>query len=157
MQQVLESEQAEALTYVLEAGMQLGTGRGSRHGRSGVAGKTGTSNDHRDSWFAGYDAQKVGIVWVGRDDNKVTKLTGSTGALTIWDPIFSDLGIEPIVHADTSRVRDVEYASGLLAQPECAITVRIPVSAPESLPIKPGCGIKEESDRRWRLPFWNNR
>jgi len=156
MQTVVDPEDAEALTYVLESGMQLGTGRGSRHARAGVAGKTGTSNDYRDSWFAGFDARKVGIVWIGRDDNQAMGLTGSTGALAIWDPIFTDLGVEPVTHEDTSKVRDVEYATGLLANPACAVTVRLPVNAPETLPSKPGCGITEETDQRWRWPFWDN-
>ena len=157
MQPVVDPEDAEALTYVLESGMQHGTGRGSRHARAGVAGKTGTSNDYRDSWFAGFDDRKVGIVWIGRDDNQAMGLTGSTGALAIWDPIFSDLGVEPIIHQDTGNVRDVEYATGLLANPECAITVRLPVNAPETLPSKPGCARTEETDQRWRWPFWENR
>lgn len=156
MQQVLDSAQADALTYVLEGGMQLGTGRGSRHSRAGVAGKTGTSNDFRDSWFAGYDARKVGIVWVGRDDNKATGLTGSTGALTIWDPVFADLGVDPIVHDEDSAVRDIEYSTGLLATPDCAVTVRVPVSAPESLPVKLGCGLREDTEIKSRWPFWGN-
>ncbi len=156
MQTVVDPKDAEALTYVLESGMQLGTGRGSRHARAGVAGKTGTSNDYRDSWFAGFDARKVGIVWIGRDDNQAMGLTGSTGALAIWDPIFSDLGIEPITHEDTSTLRDVEYATGLLALPTCAVTVRLPVTTTETLPSKPGCGIPAETDQRWRWPFWDN-
>ncbi|MCP5181221.1 MAG: transglycosylase domain-containing protein [Pseudomonadales bacterium] len=156
MQQVVATADAEALSYVLEGGMRLGTGKGSRHSNAGAAGKTGTSNDFRDSWFAGFDARKVGIVWVGRDDNKVTGLTGSTGALAIWDPIFTDLGIDPIVHAEETSVRDVEYDTGLLASPDCAITVRVPLRDPDTLPVKEGCGIKPAEEDRWRWPWWNN-
>lgn len=162
MEKAIEPAHAEALTYVLEAGMKLGTGRGSRHSGKGVAGKTGTSNDFRDSWFAGFDARKVGIVWIGRDDNKVTGLAGANGALTLWDPIFSELGVEPIVHADDPDVRDVEYSTGLLAAPWCATTVRLPVSEPATLPYKEGCGIEapqqtQDVDGGWRWPFWDNR
>lgn len=160
MEKAIEGEHADALTWVLEAGMKLGTGRGSRHSGKGVAGKTGTSNDFRDSWFAGFDARKVGIVWIGRDDNKVTGLAGANGALTLWDPIFSDLGVEPITHADMSRVRYVEYSTGLLAAPHCAITVQIPVNEPETLPYKEGCGIEAPATTKesgWRWPFWDNR
>lgn len=160
LEKAIEPEHADALTWVLQAGMTLGTGRGSRHSGKGVAGKTGTSNDFRDSWFAGFDARKVGIVWIGRDDNKVTGLAGANGALTLWDPIFADLGVEPIVHADESQVRDVEYNTGLLAAPFCAVTVRIPVKEPETLPYKEGCGIEAPdtaTDSGWRWPFWDNR
>ncbi|NOG59176.1 MAG: penicillin-binding protein 1B [Proteobacteria bacterium] len=49
-----------------------------------LAGKTGTTNALRDSWFAGFGDRLLAVVWVGRDDNKTAKLTGSTGAMQIW-------------------------------------------------------------------------
>ena len=49
-----------------------------------LAGKTGTTNDYRDAWFAGYSGNYVSVVWVGRDDNKPIGLGGGTGALPIW-------------------------------------------------------------------------
>ena len=53
-----------------------------------VAGKTGTTNDSRDSWFAGFSAEHLGVVWVGRDNNKPTGLTGATGAMQVWADIM---------------------------------------------------------------------
>ena len=49
-----------------------------------LAGKTGTTDDLRDSWYAGFGAKRLSVVWVGRDDNKPAKLTGSSGALQVW-------------------------------------------------------------------------
>lgn len=64
-----------------------------------VAAKTGTSNDQRDAWFMGFDNRHLGVVWVGRDDNKPMPLVGSTAALPIWLESFKALGVEPLIPA----------------------------------------------------------
>lgn len=61
-----------------------------------AAGKTGTTDDLRDSWFAGYSEGLLGVVWIGRDDNLPTKLTGSTGALQVWIDIVDALQPKPL-------------------------------------------------------------
>jgi penicillin-binding protein 1B len=58
-----------------------------------LAGKTGTSNDLRDSWFVGYDAKHLVTTWVGRDDNKSSGLTGSSGALTVFSHFMNNVGV----------------------------------------------------------------
>lgn len=55
------------------------------------AGKTGTSNDSRDSWFAGYTGSHLAVVWVGDDRNRPTGLYGSTGAMRVWSALFKRL------------------------------------------------------------------
>ena len=60
-----------------------------------LAGKTGTTNDFRDSWFAGYGDDLVGVVWLGYDDNRSTGLTGATGALRVWTAVMQELAIQP--------------------------------------------------------------
>jgi penicillin-binding protein 1B len=54
-----------------------------------MAGKTGTTNDLRDSWFAGYDSNKMVVVWLGHDDNAPLPVTGGSGALPIWADIIA--------------------------------------------------------------------
>ncbi len=62
-----------------------------------LAGKTGTTNDLRDTWFAGFGDRLLGVVWVGRDDNSPTKLTGSTGAMQVWLGIMKQLKPVPLM------------------------------------------------------------
>jgi penicillin-binding protein 1B len=61
------------------------------------AGKTGTSNDSRDSWFAGYTGDHLAVAWVGNDQNQPTGLYGATGAMRVWSAIFRELPSAPLV------------------------------------------------------------
>lgn len=88
----LPKEQAIAADtdFLIQYAMQqvVNTGTATRLGNAfpgvGLAGKTGTSNDSRDSWFAGFDERNVAAIWVGRDDNGKTSLYGSSGAMAVY-------------------------------------------------------------------------
>ncbi len=82
----LSPETAYLVTSVLQGVLDRGTGSGARHQglEDPLAGKTGTTNDRRDSWFVGYSPERVSLVWVGYDDNATTRLSGSRAALPIW-------------------------------------------------------------------------
>ncbi|PQJ58710.1 penicillin-binding protein 1B [Vibrio jasicida] len=84
--QAVDQQAAWLTTYAMKQGVAQGTGRflQSQFSWVALAGKTGTSNDSRDSWFVGVDGREVTTVWLGRDDNKSTKLTGSSGALRVY-------------------------------------------------------------------------
>jgi penicillin-binding protein 1B len=83
---VLEPEVAYVVTALLQGVLQHGTGAGvHRYGlHDPLAGKTGTSNDSKDSWLAGYAPDRTTVVWVGYDENLPTRLGGARGALPIW-------------------------------------------------------------------------
>ncbi len=69
-----------ALQFALQAVLREGSGRSVYNSfpeSLPLAGKTGTTNDQRDSWFAGFSGEHLAVVWVGRDDNSQTPLTGA--------------------------------------------------------------------------------
>jgi len=111
-----------------------------------VAGKTGTTDDLRDSWFAGFSGDRLGVVWVGRDDNASTGLSGSSGALHIWRNLFKYLG-DPGVNRPVAEGIEYDWidpASGLLADSGCEDAVQLPFitgSAPrQNAPCAKGGG-----------------
>jgi penicillin-binding protein 1B len=96
-----------------------------------VAGKTGTTNDLRDSWFAGFSADYLGVVWVGRDDNASSGLTGASGALPVWAHIMRGLHQESI---SLSPPHGVEWSwidanNGLRGDAGCEQALRMPFIA----------------------------
>ncbi len=125
--------------------MERGSGASSRaYLPSGlvVAGKTGTSSDYRDSWFAGFSGSHLAVVWIGYDDNAPTGLTGSSGSLAVWGRLMGGLGTTswgaPL--PDGLQETWIEFPTGLGAKPGCveeAVSVVIPMGV--ELPMKPEC------------------
>ncbi|WP_425493948.1 penicillin-binding protein 1B [Lysobacter gummosus] len=94
---------ARLITIALQQAITNGTGRqlvGDGLGRLSPAGKTGTSNDGRDSWFAGWTGDHLAVIWVGNDQNQTTGLYGATGAMRVWSAIFSRLPTAPLKVTD---------------------------------------------------------
>ncbi len=61
-----------------------------------IAGKTGTTNERRDSWFVGYTRDRLGVAWVGLDDNRPAGVTGSNAAMQVWAGLFRALPLNPV-------------------------------------------------------------
>jgi penicillin-binding protein 1B len=91
---------ARLVTLALQGAVTSGTARplvADGLGGLAPAGKTGTSNDSRDSWFAGYTGDHLAVVWVGNDENAPTGLYGATGAMRVWSSLFRELPSAPLV------------------------------------------------------------
>lgn len=93
-----------------------------------VAGKTGTSDDLNDSWFAGFSGDTVAVVWVGYDDNRTTGLTGATGALPIWSKLMKSVSSSSfeVLMPDNISMQWIDRESGLLSGKGCENAIELP-------------------------------
>jgi penicillin-binding protein 1B len=125
----------QLVTYAMQQVAVRGTAHSITDGGLGwmhAAGKTGTSDMQRDSWFAGFTGDRLAVVWVGRDDNKSTGLWGSSGALKVWENLFQNLPTRPL-HVDDSS-GTLQYAwinpkTGHTTDPQCPDARRMPFIA----------------------------
>ncbi|HSG88170.1 MAG TPA: transglycosylase domain-containing protein [Pseudomonadales bacterium] len=141
--QVADPRDVLQVNHALKTVMTRGTGKGSLYAGRGVAGKTGTSDDFRDAWFAGFDANLLAIVWVGHVDNESTGLTGSSGALPVWDALMSELAVTPVTIPvpNDYLLREIDFATGELADASCGDPVTVPLPSDLRLPPKAGCPV----------------
>lgn len=125
---------AYLITTVLQGVLDRGTGQRSRALGlvDPLAGKTGTTNRGRDSWFAAYSPERATLVWVGRDDDQATPLSGSRAALPIFVQFALAVrppgGFEPFAPPQGVKVVLIDPATGFLATDRC------PEVRPEAFP-----------------------
>ncbi|MDM8516741.1 penicillin-binding protein 1B [Desulfobacterales bacterium HSG16] len=119
------------LNKILQAVVVEGTARQLRNllpKDLGIAGKTGTTNDLRDSWFAGFTGNRLGVVWIGRDDNKPCELTGASGALRVWAAMMKSIKIEPLELPQPENViwTAIDPETGFKLEQTCESAIAIP-------------------------------
>lgn len=124
VRQVLDPSVTYIVNTILQEVMHEGTGRSaysSFPADYGLIGKTGTTNDSKDSWFAGYTGDYLSVVWIGRDDNKPAGLTGASGALQVWTSLMKQISTQPVtlIPPDNIRTVWVDPVNGLLANENC--------------------------------------
>lgn len=151
----VEAVAAAAPVYLLTTALQGVVKDGTAQGLNNwvpadihVAGKTGTTDDLRDSWFAGYTGNHVAVVWVGRDDNKSTGLTGSNGALTVWGEMMKNLQPEPLQPGvpDDIELVAVDPPAGASHKDACRASLLLPFikgsMPPGAMPCEPSDGLQ---------------
>jgi penicillin-binding protein 1B len=145
----VEEAAPSAAVYQLDRMLMLVTTNGTARDAASrlprglvAAGKTGTSSDTRDSWFAGFTGSYVAVAWVGYDDNRVTGLTGAAGAMPVWADTLARLksaSFQP-VPPESLEDRWIGFGDGLETSPACSADA-VDISVPKGtvLPAKPGC------------------
>jgi penicillin-binding protein 1B len=154
-------EVAGVLNYALTQVVEQGTAKAlpgliGRH--AVIAGKTGTTNDRRDSWFVGYTRNRIAVAWVGEDDNRPAGVTGSNAAMQLWAGLFRNLPFEAV----DLRLPDgafwlwVEPGSGKLSADHCDGAVQIPFVDGSEPHEMSACAARMQEDDRdsfWRKWF----
>jgi penicillin-binding protein 1B len=136
------------LTYALQEVVRSGTARSlaAPVAALGVAGKTGTTDDLRDSWFAGYSGEHVAVAWIGRDDNTPIGLTGTTGALRLWGRVFSGLETTPLtpLPPEGTQLAWLEFDPPRRSAEGCPGAVQLPLATAALPPDASPCGQRAE-------------
>lgn len=131
VKQTVKTEPIYLLQKAMQQTVKQGTARylNSRFDTElNLAGKTGTSDSQRDSWFSGFSGDRLAVVWVGRDDNESMPITGASGALRVWADAMSDLPLKPLYPLPTEFIEEywVEPQSNLLTKEKCEGAMLMP-------------------------------
>jgi penicillin-binding protein 1B len=142
------------LHYALREVVREGTGRGVYRRLAEdfhVAGKTGTTNDGRDSWFAGFSGDLLAVTWVGRDNNEATGLTGSSGALRVWADFMAEGATRPLSYRMPSGVElhRIDERSGALTGEGCDNARLMPFIVGSEPSARTGCSPRASGIRGW--------
>ncbi len=142
------------LTYALRSVMREGTGRGAYKylpAKFDVAGKTGTTNDGRDSWFAGFSGDLLAVTWVGRDDNGSTGLTGGSGALKVWAHFMAAASERPLGYRmpDGMQTFWIDDQNGYLTGKGCPHSRLVPFITGSEPGRSTGCAPRASGAKGW--------
>ncbi len=139
VEQAFAPEPMYLLTAAMQDVVREGTAQGLKNflpPELAVAGKTGTTDEQRDAWFAGFTGDRLGVVWIGYDDNRAARLSGAAAALPVWGDMMAALAPEPLALAKPDRIELVwiDPQTGLRGSMSCAGALVLPFvqgSAPE--------------------------
>lgn len=146
----------EAATYLLNYALYKvttdGTAKrvGANFGRVNMAGKTGTTDDYRDSWFSGFDRNNVVTVWVGNDDNQPVNLTGAGGALPVFINYMKSQAPKSLSRRfpEGLGIAHFDAKSGAVVVAGCAGSLSVPAILDVLPPAQQDCAGKPVKEKR---------
>jgi len=157
VEQAFPAEPMYLLTAAMQGVVREGTGQGLKNWLApeiAVAGKTGTTDEQRDAWFAGFTGDRLAVVWIGYDDNRAARLLGATAALPVWGELMAALDPEPLALPRPDGIESVviDPQSGLRADSGCPGAIELPFaqgSAPAGrAPCATSVGVAVEEVKR---------
>ena len=154
--QRIRPEPVHLLKFAMKQTFITGTARG--YPRKTIeswqaGGKTGTSDDQRDSWFVGFAGELLVLVWLGFDDNRPTPLTGRSGALEVWKNFINEVQPSSIEKTSLSRIRYVwtDKQDGLVSGEKCKNSLLVPFiigTEPNRIPfVRNKCASKPKRNK----------
>ena len=141
VEQAFPPEPIYLITAAMQGVVREGTAQSLRSylpPEIGAAGKTGTTDEQRDAWFAGFTGDHLAVVWVGYDDNRAARLLGATAALPIWGDMMAALAPEPLALPKPEAIEQVwiDPQTNLRGDSQCQGAVELPFiqgSAPRDM------------------------
>jgi len=151
-EQILSTNGTYLMDYALMEVTKTGTARSLawRIKAANVAGKTGTSNDLRDSWFIGYDNEHLVTTWLGKDNNDSTGLTGSSGALVLFADYMKKQGVANKINTKPSTIALTlfEQQTGNAVTSDCEGTKSYPAIS-LGIHLQTTCLTEKVDSRSW--------
>ena len=156
IEQRIRPEPVHLLKFAMKQTFISGTARG--YPRKIIeswqaGGKTGTSDDQRDSWFVGFAGELLVLVWLGFDDNRPTPLTGRSGALEVWKNFINDIQPSSVEKNNFTRVKYIwtDKKDGLVSGQKCKNSVLVPFiigTEPNTIPsVRNKCASKPKRNQ----------
>ena len=157
--QAINAASVYLLNYALQRVTKFGTAKllKQRFPKLYLAGKTGTSDDYRDSWFSGFDNDLVSTIWIGKDNNQPTTLTGASGALRYYAELLEQLHPRSLSQSFPADLAIAQFdpQTGAVVAAGCKDSISLP-AVMSSLPPANTCDstpVEQEDKGFWQRLF----
>ena len=160
-EQRVDEQATYLLNYALHKVTLEGTAKAVRANFPDInmAGKTGTTDDYRDSWFSGFDKNILMTSWIGKDNNQPVNLSGASGAMQLFITYQQQQEPKSLVRRfpDGLGIAHFDNATGKLSKAGCADTFSVPAITIALPPVPNKCSgesrVPEKSKSLWKKIF----